>query len=336
MTIENFDFKNINLIPKMGIVESRNECNTSVIIGKNSFKLPIYPANMESIINIELAEELASKGYFYTMHRFDVDNISFIRKMKDKNLFTSISIGVNFDSYRLLEKLEERDLIPDYITIDIAHGHCIKMKKMLEYISNRSFKTFVIAGNICTPKAAKDLIDWGADGVKVGIAPGYVCTTAYQTGFGSRGMQASTVYDIRNQLSDPTFVGNCYNANKYSNVFIVCDGGIREHGDIAKALVCGADLVMAGSMFAGYKESPGNLIDNGDDNKVYKEYWGSASQYQSGKSNRIEGKKTLILYKDKSIFEELKSIEESLQSAISYAGGKDLNAFNFVEMNLIS
>lgn len=312
---KNFDFKDINLIPRKCIVNSRNECNTNTVLGKHSFKLPIYPANMSSIIDIELAKQLAKNGYFYTMHRFDIDQLNFVKNMKSSGLISSISIGVNYDSYRLLEKLQDHDLIPDYITIDIAHGHSIKTEKMLNYIKKLStLDSFVIAGNISTLEAVIDLKNWGADAVKVGVGPGAVCITAMQTGFGSRGIQASVIKDISG-----------------INIPIICDGGIKEHGDIAKALTLGADMIMAGNMFAGFHESPGNIVER--DEKKYKEYWGSASDSQSGKKNRIEGKKTLIPYKNKSIFDELISIEESLQSSISYGGGKDLSVFNYVKWN---
>ena len=90
-----FDFKDINLIPRLCIVESRNDCSTSIQFGKFNFNLPIIPANMESVINEKLCIELAKNNYFYIMHRFNIDVIYFIKKMKSLNLFTSISIGVN-------------------------------------------------------------------------------------------------------------------------------------------------------------------------------------------------------------------------------------------------
>lgn len=326
MNSKTFDFKDINLIPRFCIVGSRSECTTDVQLGKFNFKLPIYPANMESIINRNLAEKIAKEGYFYTMHRFLTtgQQLDFLKYMKSKNLLTSISIGVNYDSIRLLEKIQNHDLCPDFITVDIAHGHSVKMKKMLEYIKNSTkLNSFVIAGNISTAEAGLDLQDWGADAVKVGIGPGAVCITAMETGFGSRGMQAKSVLDVAMSVRIP----------------VICDGGIKERGDIAKALTLGATMVMAGNMFAGFEESPGDIIIKEVYKETilqakYKEYWGSASSGTAGKTDRIEGKKTLIPYKDKSIFEELNSIKESLQSAISYAGGKDLKAFDLVEINI--
>ena len=192
---KNFDFKDINLIPKKCIVNSRSECDTSVILGKYKFKLPIVPANMECIINENLAEQLASKGYFYILHRFGVNIILFLQKMKIKGLFTSISIGVNEDSIELLKDIIIYKVIPDYITIDIAHGHSIKMENMIKYIRSipEFNETFLICGNVSTPDAVKDLIECGADCIKVGIGNGRVCTTYPSTGYGSRDIQAYCV-----------------------------------------------------------------------------------------------------------------------------------------------
>lgn len=308
-----FDFEEVNLLPKLCVVDSRSEIDTSVTFGGNKFKLPVVPANMQSVIDEAMALKLAQSGYFYILHRFDIDVVKFISKMKSLNLITSISIGVNQDSYDLLEELIDKNLIPDYITIDIAHGHAIKMKRMLEFIKSKNIKSFVIAGNVCTPEACSDLEDWGADAIKVGVGPGLACTTWPTTGFGSRNCQASIIYE-------------CSNA---SNLPIIADGGIRVPGDIAKSIVLGASMVMVGGMLTGFIDSPGHLIEV--DGKKKKEFWGSASQFQSGKTNRIEGKKILIDYKDKSILDEMIYLEECLQSSISYGGGKDLGCLSNIK-----
>lgn len=308
-----FDFEEINLLPQLCVVDSRSEIDTSITFGDNKFKLPVVPANMQSVIDEAMTIKLAQSGYFYILHRFDVDVIKFISKMRILNLITSISIGVNEDSYELIESLIELDYIPDYITIDIAHGHAFKMKRMLEFIKSKNIKSFIIAGNVSTPEAVIDLQSWGADAIKVGIGPGSACTTWPTTGFGSRNCQASTIW-------------NCSIAAK---VPIVADGGIRVPADITKSIVLGASLVMVGGMLTGFKDSPGHLIEV--DGKKKKEFWGSASSFQSGKTNRIEGKKILIDYKDKSILDEMIYLEECLQSSISYGGGKDLNSLSGVK-----
>lgn len=307
-----YDYKDVVLIPKMGIVDSRSQCDTSIKFGGHQFKLPIVPANMESVISEDLAIKLASNGYFYIMHRFGVDNIEFVRKMKSLGLISSISIGVNEDSYSQIDNLISENLIPDFITIDIAHGHSIKMKRMLEFLKSKSIGSFVIAGNVCTEEAVDDLTSWGADCIKAGVSPGEACTTYQNTSFGSRGYQASMIRSLSN----------------HSKIPIIADGGIRENGDINVALVMGATMVMIGGMLSCFQDSPGNVvIQNG---VTYKEFWGSASQFQSGKKNRIEGTKILKVIKNKTLLEELESIGEAIQSGISYAGGSDLSAFNNV------
>jgi len=307
-----FDFKDINLEPRMGIVESRSDCNTSTKLGRFNFKIPVVPANMECVINEEIAIKLAKEGYFYILHRFDVDQIKFIKLMKSLDLVTSISIGVNDDAYELIEELKSLDLTPDFITIDIAHGHSIKMKKMLEFVKRELPKSFIIAGNISSIQAVEDLQSWGADALKVGVAPGSACTTYPATGFGSRNCQASTVWEC----------------SKVAKVPIIADGGIRTPGDISKSLVLGASMVMIGGMLSGFEDSPGSIVEVSG--KKYKEFWGSASAFQSGKKNRIEGIKNLVDLKPKTLLEEMIYLEECLQSAISYAGGKDLSAFESV------
>jgi len=307
------DFKDINLVPKMCIVSSRDECDTSLIFGGHKFKLPVVPANMVSIINIDIAEKLASNGYFYILHRFNIDVIDFLKDFKSKNLITSISLGVNDDAYLLIEKMLEFNLIPDFITIDIAHGHALKMKMMLEYLKENLPNTFIIAGNVCTREAVADLEQWGADCIKVGIAPGNVCVTAYVSGYGSRGCMASTILDL----------------TKTSKVPLIADGGLEYPGDISKALTLGATMTMCGNLLSACTDSPGELVTN-ENGVVCKEYFGSASEFQDGKFNRIEGTKKLIVCKNKSFLEQLTYLKECVQSSISYGGGNSLEAFKTV------
>jgi GMP reductase len=324
-----FDFEHINLIPQKCIVESRSECDTTIIFERLpkvwKFKLPVVPANMQCVIDRELAEKLASNDYFYIYHRFGSgnnsvyeDTIDFIRTMKGKNLFTSISIGVNEDSYDLMNLLRKEELIPDFITIDIAHGHSIKMENMVTWLrTNPDFEyTFIIAGNVSTPEAVRDLESWGADAIKCGIGPGRACSTYMTTGFGSRGIQASMVEE-------------CAKAKVYPRTKIIADGGITEPGDIAKSVVLGADMVMVGGMFSGLIDSPGPTVTS-NDGRLYKEFWGSASAHQSGKNNRIEGVKKLIPLQTRDMLGEMNYIKECLQSSISYGGGKALQALRKV------
>jgi len=268
---------------------------------------------MECVISEEIAIKLASNGFFYIHHRFNTDAVEFCKKMNKLNLITSISIGVNEDAYDTLLKLVENSTVPDFITIDIAHGHSIKMEKILKFIKEKftSKTPFIIAGNVSTSDAVRDLESWGANAIKVGIGPGSACTTYVATGFGSRGAQAATVE-------------NCASACLNDSTVIIADGGIKEAGDIAKSIALGASFVMVGGMFSALLDSPGNIVQ-GVDGKLYKEFWGSASAHQSNKKNRIEGMKKLLVMKQHTILDEMNSVHESLQSAISYGGGSKLD-----------
>ena len=239
--------------------------------------------------------------------------------MRNLGLPISISIGVNEDAYEIMRSLRISGIIPEFVTIDIAHGHSVKMEKMLKWIGETFIdsKPFVIAGNVSTPDAVVDLEAWGANAIKVGIGPGSACTTFNATGFGSRNIQAAVIEA-------------CAKAKQKASTMIVADGGIKDPGDIAKSLVLGADLVMIGGMFSALTDSPGATV-RGIDGQMYKEFWGSASVFQSGKKNRIEGTKKLLPLKTRSILEEMEYIKECLQSAISYGGGKDLACFKEIK-----
>jgi len=310
-----FDFKDINLVPKKCIVESRAKCLTHIFFGSHIFDLPVVPANMKAVIDEDLAVKLAYKNYFYIMHRFGVNTLKFIRQMHSKGLYASISLGVNADSYGQVDELVGENVIPEFITIDIAHGHSIKMEKMLKYTKAALPGTFIIAGNVSTKEATRDLDEWGADAIKVGIGPGSVCSTYDETGFGSKDMQASTIREC----------------SKVTDKLIVADGGISSPGDITKSLVLGADMVMIGGMLSGFKDSPGNIITDIKDGRKYKEIYGSASLKNGLKKNRIEGIHKLTPLKDEDLTDYLNKLHEALQSSISYAGGTKLEDLNYVE-----
>lgn len=316
-----FDFNNINLIPRKCIVSSRSECDTSIQLGLHTFNIPVVPANMECVINDEICIKLAKAGYFYIHHRFNTDALAFTKLMRKLCLPVSISIGVNEDAYAIIKDLKMNDLAPDYITIDIAHGHSVKMEQIIKFIrENLPASIYIIAGNVSTPEAVAEIEAWGANAIKVGIGPGSACTTFNATGFGSRGMQASTVHE-------------CSKAIKNPNTVIMADGGVKDPGDIVKCLVLGAKMVMVGGMFSALKDSPGSTVI-GTDGLKYKEFWGSASAFQSGKQNRIEGTKKLLPMKDKTILEEFAYLRECFQSAISYGGGATIECLKTVDYRI--
>lgn len=239
-----FDYEDIQLIPNKCIISSRSQADTSVKLGNYTFKLPVIPANMQTIIDEEVAETLACEGYFYIMHRFNEEERKpFIKRMHDKGLIASISVGVKDYEYDFVTSLKED--APEFITIDIAHGHSNSVIEMIQHIKQELPETFVIAGNVGTPEAVRELENAGADATKVGIGPGKVCITKVKTGFGTGGWQLAALRWCSKAARKP----------------IIADGGIRTHGDIAKSIRFGASMVMIGSLFAGHLESPGKLVE---------------------------------------------------------------------------
>ncbi|NSW13275.1 GMP reductase [Enterococcus faecalis] len=312
-----FDYEDVQLIPNKCIVNSRSECDTTVTLGKNSFKMPVVPANMQTIIDETIAETLAENGYFYIMHRFDEEaRVPFIKKMQQKGLITSISVGVKEGEYAFVETLAREGLVPDYVTIDIAHGHSNAVINMIQHLKKSLPETFVIAGNVGTPEAVRELENAGADATKVGIGPGKVCITKIKTGFGTGGWQLAALRWCAKAARKP----------------IIADGGIRTHGDIAKSVRFGATMVMIGSLFAGHEESPGET--KVEDGVVYKEYFGSASEFQKGEKKNVEGKKIWLRHKGK-LADTLVEMQQDLQSSISYAGGRDLEAIRKVDYVIV-
>ena len=303
--MEIFDYDNVLLLPRKCRVESRSECDASVELGGRSFRIPVVPANMKTVIDQKTCLWLAQNGYFYVMHRFDLDNVQFVRDMQAAGAFASISLGVKKADYDTVDQLAAAGLVPEYVTIDIAHGHADTVKNMITYLREKLAATFIIAGNVGTPEAIIDLENWGADATKVGIGPGKVCITKLKTGFGTGGWQLSALKWCARVATKP----------------IIADGGIRDHGDIAKSIRFGASMVMIGSLFAGHEESPGKTVEV--DGVLFKEYYGSASDFNKGEYKHVEGKRILEPIKGK-LADTLIEMEQDVQSSISYAGGKAL------------
>ena len=186
--MEAFDFDNVQLVPKKCVIKSRSEADTQVTLGDHQFRIPVVPANMASVITPEIAAWLADHDYFYVMHRFEPEQrLAFVQEMHANHRYASISIGIKDQERAFIDELRAADAIPEYITIDVAHGHSDYVMEMIKYVKQQLPATFLIVGNVATPEAVRDLEAAGADATKVGVGPGRACITKLKTGLARLG-----------------------------------------------------------------------------------------------------------------------------------------------------
>jgi GMP reductase len=323
-----YSYKDIVLQPAYSEVRSRSELDASVEFLGRRFKSAAIPANMKCTIDFKKAEELSQAGYFYILHRFYDYEVILQWIENNQHLDTiSISLGVNEKDYKFVDKLIEKKLHVDFITIDVAHGHHILVKQMITYITNK-YNVKVIAGNVGTYKAAKDLYDWGADCVKIGLSMGKSCTTYNCTGVGTPMFSAVssiarkklTKYVVYTPGKDGT------SEEGELSIPVIADGQIREVGDVCKALVAGADMVMIGSEFAKCEDSPADIVGgpafNNENKKVF---FGSASSTNKGHNGFVEGQTVYMDMRNETYLQYFNRINQGIQSCMSYAGIKDIN-----------
>ena len=236
-------------------------------------------------------------------------------------LRVAAGVGVTPDSMERVAALHDSQV--DVVVLDSAHGHSKNIVNLLKQIKATYTDIDVVVGNIATGEAARYLADAGADGVKVGIGPGSICTTRVIAGVGVPQLEA--IYDVAKAL-------------KGSDVGIIADGGLRYSGDIVKALAAGGDCVMAGSMFAGVEESPGEtIIYNGRKFKTYRGM-GSLEAMQCGSKDRYfqgnetdtkklvpEGIAARVPFKG-TLAEVIYQLVGGLRSGMGYVGAKNIEA----------
>ncbi|MDB5902903.1 MAG: dehydrogenase [Betaproteobacteria bacterium] len=206
------------------------------------------------------------------------------------------AVGVGEGTEERVEALLEAAV--DVIVVDTAHGHSQGVLERVRWIKRTYPKTQVIGGNIATAAAAKALVDHGADGVKVGIGPGSICTTRIIAGIG---------------VPQITAVANVAKALERTDVPLIADGGIRFSGDISKAIAAGAHMVMIGSLFAGTEESPGETeLYQGRSYKAYRGM-GSLGAMQQGSADRY--------FQDNDELDTEKLVPEGVEGRVPYKGG---------------
>jgi IMP dehydrogenase len=233
-------------------------------------------------------------------------------------LRVAAAVGVRGDYLARAEALVRAEA--DALVLDIAHGHADHAIAALHELKSSWPEAEVIAGNVATADGVRDLAEAGADAIKVGIGPGLVCTTRLVAGAG---------------VPQLTCVLDCSEAAANLDVPIVADGGIRRPADLAKAIAAGADSVMVGSLFAGTRESPGEIVERAG--RRYKVYRGMASRAAAARRTDVERAEALDQYVPEGV-ESVVPLKESvneivneliggLRSGISYAGARSLADF---------
>lgn len=300
-----YTFDDVALVPQFNDVPSRTIPELSTLLTKKTeMKIPLLAANMDTVINDALADILLEQGSIPIYHRFSdfEDQKRWVKKYREK---TFISSGIH-----QLEKTRELlDLGARGVCFDTAHGHSKLMMEHIEAIKSSHPDCQVIAGNICTAIGYHDLVNAGADAVKVGIGPGAACTTRIVTGFGMPQFSA---------------ISECARLVKKLKVPIIADGGIRNSRDVVLALAAGANTVMIGKLFACAEESAAQKVEI--DGKMFVKYRGQASKdfqdefYGGLKEKTVaEGTafKTPMLGKAEDIIHDLLG---GLRSGLTYGG----------------
>ena len=313
---KSLSFDDVLLEPKYSEIKSRSEIDIGNHLSETAYlELPVISSPMDTVTEDEMAWTMYDTGGLGVVHRYNTieEQVTLVEKRRGvwpHRGFQAAAIGVTGEYEDRAHALFDAGV--NYLCLDVAHGHHILVKTALAKL-RRSFgdKIHLMAGNVATLKAFNDLADWGADSIRVGIGGGSICSTRINTGHGV-----------------PTFqsINDCSYSDRDAK--IIADGGIKNSGDIVKALAAGADFVMLGSMLAGTDESPGEIFTSG--NKKYKVYRGMASRSAQmdwrGQSSSPEGISTTIPYNGP-VADILRDIAGNVRSGFSYTGARDLREF---------
>ena len=326
-------YDDIQLVPAYSEITSRKNIRLwTQVTRRYGIIQPIVAAPMDTVCDAEMAITMMKLGGLGIIHRFMTieQQVAEVAKVKDartmemyenwgvmyddwhgnlKQIPIAAAVGANGDYYERAQALVKAGA--DIILIDVAHGHHKNVATAIGHIKSLDPFVDVIAGNIATAKAAQDLEAWGADGLRVGIGGGSLCTTRVKTGFGVPNV--SCLEAVCEVAQTP----------------VMADGGIRSSGDMAKALGIGASAVMIGSLIAGTEEAPGTIIEK--PNGLYKRYRGAASletKMVHGQEQRnVEGESTVIPYKG-GVKYIVEGLLDGVRSALSYAGASSLTYYS--------
>ena len=314
---EYLTYDDVQILPKYSEVTHRADCSISTKVTKNwDLRIPIVSSPMDTVTECTMAQEMNELGGLGVIHRFmgiheQADHVGRVTLGP-----SSAAIGVTGDFVERAQELVQSGC--KILCLDVAHGHHKLVKESIRRIKNEVTGRFdILVGNISTGESARDLCEWGADGLRIGIGGGSLCSTRIQTGVG-----VPMVSSIRDCVSV---------ADEY-NVPCMADGGIRSTGDVCKGLGAGADTVMLGSLLSGTKESPGSITKQGQwpNERLQKKYRGSASvesKMDRGERNNVEGYSTTVPYKGK-VKRIISDVIDGLKSSMSYVGANSLEEFH--------
>jgi len=322
---DSLSYDDVLLIPQYSTIRSRSEVDISVDLGKGfQLEVPILSAPMDTITEAPMAVAMANAGAGSIIHRYNsieeqVEKIktaasittrarTHTHGLNDKSPTIGAAIGVHGDY--IDRATAAYDAGASFLCIDVAHGHHILMKEALIALKEIfGDKLHIMAGNVATLQGLNHLSDWGADSVRCNIGGGSICSTRLQTGHGVPGLQ--TIMDC---------------AKTDRDVKIIADGGIKNSGDIVKALAAGADAVICGSLLAGTDEAPGKILEDSQGFR-WKVYRGMASKEAQiewrGRCASNEGVSSRVPYRG-SVKKILHDIETGIRSGFSYTGARTL------------
>jgi IMP dehydrogenase len=307
-------YDDVLLIPKFSDIKSRSQVSLESNLDRNrEFSLPIISSPMDTVTEADMAIAMSNAGGLGILHRYNSprDQARMVwacRESGVKNI--AAAIGISGDYLDRAEMLATHGA--SILCLDVAHGHHSMMKEAITQIKARFPRVHIMAGNVATKEGFEDLASWGANSVRIGIGGGSICSTRIQTGHGV-----------------PTFqsILDCSVSSKSSDVKIIADGGIRNSGDIVKALAAGADFVMLGSMLAGTSQTPGPTLTS-PQGKKYKTYRGMASKEAQhdwrGRHSSNEGISATVPYRG-SVTDIIGDLDNGIRSGFSYTGARTMS-----------
>jgi len=305
-------FDDVLLVPQYSKVESRSNVDLSQNLNSNiKLKIPIISSPMDTVTETAMACAMADLGGLGIIHRYNTieEQTAMVHNVAAKGAHNAAAaIGVTGEFKERAFELVRAGA--NILCLDVAHGHHILMERALKTLKDIYGKgVHLMAGNIATLEGFNDLADWGADSIRCGIGGGSICTTRIQTGHGVPGF--STIL-------------SCAQSDRDAKIII--DGGIKNSGDIVKALAAGADFVMLGSLLSGTDKTPGEAFV-GPSGGLLKDYRGMASAAAQnnwrGKIASHEGVVSSVPYKG-SVKEVLGELERGIRSGLSYSGAFNL------------